>query len=150
MAPIHCARALLDKVAADLPTCKLCFLLPSTTAICQPCDMVMFRPPKSHVSKVWCEAAAKEMLHDRDALGRITKPLALRADLPWLVKSAMETIHKAERSEKGWKHLRFAASQVPLAMSQAHALHAWNCLLSNVVPDSEEDQQQMQQQQKRK
>ena len=140
MAPIHCARPLLDKVAAELPTCKLCFLLPSTTSICQPCDMVMFRPFKAHMTKVWCEAAAREMLHDRDALGRITKPLALRADLPWLVKSAMEAIHTAERSEKGWKHLRFAASEVPLALSQANELHARDVLFSKVVPDPEEDQ----------
>ena len=144
MAPIHCARPLLDKIEAELPTCKLCFLLPGTTAFCQPCDMVMFRPFKANMSQVWCTAAAKEVLHERDALGRITKPLALRADLPWLVKGAMESVCTQQRSEKGWRHLRFSEEEVPKALSQADELHSRGCLFSAVVPDAEEDQQQQQ------
>ena len=143
-APDHCARALVDRIAAELPTCKLCYLLPKTTAICQPCDMVMFRPFKAHMCNVWRQAAAKEVLYERDALGRITKPLALRADLPWLVKGAMEATVTPERSQKGWRHLTFSRDEVPLAMSQANKLHERGCLFSAVVPDPEEDQLQQQ------
>ena len=53
--------------------------------------------------------------------GRITKPLALRADL-----------------QKDWRRLRFPSSEVALAISHANELHARGCLFTSVVPDPEE------------